>query len=532
MIALPSLRYGDMTIPAARAINAAASPRGVAAAAERSVVPLTYGEDRVKALIVNVLPADAGSSTLLVQCLWGFACDTVSEVLLNDKALPAGATVTHYAGAQVTPHAALVTAFAAQGITYADALTGYAYTVLAMPTSAFDGQLDVGAKVRGRKVYDVRKDSTAGGSGAHRLATPSTWEWSDNPALALADFCRDSTYGLGRTVDWSTVHAAANACDALVGSPAEKRRLIGVSFSQAAAASDIADALRAYAGCFLLPGAAGLKLIADADAAAVASYSHADGTIAGIGDLQRRDIGNVPTAIEVAYTDTSAVPWRESAATASLTGAGSTRPWRLSQVKLPGVQRYSQAFREAKERLDKLSVADLSCTLEVFDLGIRHEEGDIVTVTHPIGLSALAMRIVGLEMPAPGRWRLRLVQHNAGAYSTSTPSAPAISAPALTSPVGPPANVQGLTGAAGDGIITWSWTGATERGYAETQLRLGGTDWDSAAPLWAGRGTAFVHQVAVAGAYTVRAKHVLVDGQASSAAASAAAQPARSALRA
>lgn len=36
-------------------------------------------------------------------------------------------------------------------------------------------------EVRGLRLYDIRKDSTAGGSGSHRRNDPSTWEWSDNP---------------------------------------------------------------------------------------------------------------------------------------------------------------------------------------------------------------------------------------------------------------------------------------------------------------------------------------------------------------
>jgi hypothetical protein len=36
-------------------------------------------------------------------------------------------------------------------------------------------------EVRGIRCYDIRKDSTAGGSGAHRRNNPATWEWSENP---------------------------------------------------------------------------------------------------------------------------------------------------------------------------------------------------------------------------------------------------------------------------------------------------------------------------------------------------------------
>lgn len=36
-------------------------------------------------------------------------------------------------------------------------------------------------EVRGLRLYDIRKDSTAGGSGAHQRDNPATWEWTDNP---------------------------------------------------------------------------------------------------------------------------------------------------------------------------------------------------------------------------------------------------------------------------------------------------------------------------------------------------------------
>ena len=36
---------------------------------------------------------------------------------------------------------------------------------------------DIAVTAKGAKVYDSRLDSTNGGSGAHRVDTPSTWEW-------------------------------------------------------------------------------------------------------------------------------------------------------------------------------------------------------------------------------------------------------------------------------------------------------------------------------------------------------------------
>lgn len=82
------------------------------------------------------------------------------------------------------------------------------------------GPPNMSAKVRGRKVYDPR-------NGAHDINDPTTWEWSDNPALCLADFLRGCPmlvaagvvkrpYGIGAddtAIDWDSVIEAANICD-------------------------------------------------------------------------------------------------------------------------------------------------------------------------------------------------------------------------------------------------------------------------------------------------------------------------------
>lgn len=417
-----TLLFANLTIPPARSVNAAAAGsnvRQLAGAGVRQVVPLVYGEDRLGGLVLNVLPAAAASTTVVVQVLWCFACDSINDLRWNDQVLPGGVTATHYTGAQTTVDATMVAAFSGQGVTYTDTLNGYAYSVFSFAADLFDGQLNFSARIRGRKLYDTRLDSTAGGSGAHRANDPATWTWSDCPALALADFLGNATYGAASAVDYTTVAAVANANDAMIGSPAEKRRIVGVSFTAPADVANVADALRVYAGCWLLPGVNGIKLLADADGSSQATYAHDSGQIASIEPLTLRDLGNSPTAVEVLYTDTSRIPYREGSATAQLSGAGTTLPWRLSQVRLPGIKRHSQAYREAVERLNKLTLQDISTVIEVFDQGIQHDRGDIITVTHPVGLSARLMRVVDVAMTGLGRWRLSVVEHDPASYSTA-----------------------------------------------------------------------------------------------------------------
>jgi len=97
-------------------------------------------------------------------------------------------------------------------------LRGCAYLVvtLDLEDSRFQGgPPNLTCRVKGRKLYDPRKDSTNGGTGAHRYADPTTWEWSDNPALCTRDWIVGE-YGMASdnadVVDSFTI-AAANACD-------------------------------------------------------------------------------------------------------------------------------------------------------------------------------------------------------------------------------------------------------------------------------------------------------------------------------
>lgn len=100
---------------------------------------------------------------------------------------------------------------------------------------AFDGRLEPYFVLKGRKLYDWRLDSTNGGSGSHRLNDESTWEWSDNPVLAMHDYCygistnsiRVAGMGLSSTLfDYSELTTEADICEesvALNGGGSESR---------------------------------------------------------------------------------------------------------------------------------------------------------------------------------------------------------------------------------------------------------------------------------------------------------------------
>lgn len=114
---------------------------------------------------------------------------------------------------------------------------------------------------KGAKVYDIRKDSTAGGSGAHRWGDESTYEWTDNPAVCLYNYKRGiyvngkkvggmNVPGVSMPVDVWT--AAANACNESVNLKAggsEKRyRLNGIVDVDSEHATVVRDMVSTMAG--------------------------------------------------------------------------------------------------------------------------------------------------------------------------------------------------------------------------------------------------------------------------------------------
>jgi len=79
---------------------------------------------------------------------------------------------------------------------------------------------NIKAVIKGRKIYDPRRDTTNGGSGSHRYADQSTWAWSENPALCQADY-QMSIMGVApaTSINWTSVADSADDCDVLVAIP-------------------------------------------------------------------------------------------------------------------------------------------------------------------------------------------------------------------------------------------------------------------------------------------------------------------------
>lgn len=141
---------------------------------------------------------------------------------------------------------------------------------------------------KGVKLYDWRKDSTAGGSGSHRWGNESTYEWTDNPAVCLYNWYRGITVN-GQRVGGMNVPAvalpldvwtaAANACDENVSLKAggtEKRyRMGGTVFVDSDNTTVVRDMVTSMAGSVADCGGV-LKLYAGVSQASVLSITDED----------------------------------------------------------------------------------------------------------------------------------------------------------------------------------------------------------------------------------------------------------------
>ena len=126
---------------------------------------------------------------------------------------------TLIADSELTGDDALDSNFVGKGLAYLYVRYEYDREVFA------NGLPIVTATVQGKKVYDPR-------ASGQQLSNPSTWTYSNNPALCIADFLY-AEYGLDDSlINYTTIQSAANECDenvALTGGGTQKRyRLDGV----------------------------------------------------------------------------------------------------------------------------------------------------------------------------------------------------------------------------------------------------------------------------------------------------------------
>ena len=376
-------------------------------AAEHTAIPVVYGEQQVGGRIFAIkYNASSGNWTVGYLLCVG-EIESIVDVYLDGAVPKSGVTVNSYTG---TTSQSADSLLAAEISGYADTLVlthpagnlGFAYIVVQYTNTHYKAPPQCIVQVEGRKVYDPDTSTTI---------------YSPSPALALRDLITSPHFGLGDSINDTSVLAVVADNAATVTT--EARRLIGLVIDNPQETGQWIDILSAYAGCWAFKRGDVWQLVSDRPRSSDATITKAD-VVSGTFRLPLKDSSQVPTVVRVLYTDTSTTIWREREVIAELSGVSSgTVPLRESFVRMPGVTRRTQAMREAQERLNKLQRV-LGCAFVGFDEQLARELGDVITVTHPHGVSARTFRIT--ESPrllAPGRVQIQAIDYDAGDYDDS-----------------------------------------------------------------------------------------------------------------
>tara|TARA_R110002012_G_scaffold35526_2_gene101307 strand:- start:16562 stop:20722 length:4161 start_codon:yes stop_codon:yes gene_type:complete len=218
---------------------------------------IVYGETRKGGAITFMESTDSNKYLHMIVVLAGHEIDSVQSVYINDRVATIngtgfvtstidGGTDTWNSKIRIFAHTGAHTkdtVFANIGgstntgsktlgntlqtesdvvdATFVGSGLSYLYIRLEYDAEVFNGGIPTfTAKIKGKKVYDPRKDSTSSaydsslGTSSHRAATASTWEWSANAALCIRDYLT-SDYGVNSPtseINDDSFGAAADAC--------------------------------------------------------------------------------------------------------------------------------------------------------------------------------------------------------------------------------------------------------------------------------------------------------------------------------
>jgi hypothetical protein len=237
--AAAAVKYiGDALIPDfdMGAVNPAADQEITTSANQpRKII---YGEAVAGGQIIGYANPKIGDKKYHIMAihLAGHPCESVEiyEIEgLSGAELTSVLTAQYHLGTQTTANSL--------AFTYIDGWTaqhvGYglcnAYLKIEENADKFpNGVNDIKFKIKGKKLYDPRLDTTMGGSGSHRLNDNTTWQWSDNSILCSYDWAMNHGYRPlpARRIPFDFVALTANYCDELAtytdsfGNPQTEKR--------------------------------------------------------------------------------------------------------------------------------------------------------------------------------------------------------------------------------------------------------------------------------------------------------------------
>jgi len=286
--------------------------------------------------------------------------------------------------------------------------------------------------IKGNKCYDVRKDTTRGGSGLHRANDPSTWEWSDNPAVIAATYIvmDELDGGLGSDPDedftqdgWDTFAAAANVCDTTFLAP-DTTTIKKYTANLAFASSEPEDNIDMLEAC--MAGVINFDVIAGTWKCHAGEYTAPTITIdeswvAGpISYTTKKQISDLYNAVKVNYVSASR-DYREEVCKLMTDSSYETADGGnqiIIEIDCPGIDNEYRAQYRAnieKRRSREQKILSIPCNMKALQVGWW----DMVTVDIPDISGTYRIKKYSFENGFPV---LVMEQANSGTYDTGSES--------------------------------------------------------------------------------------------------------------
>lgn len=294
-------------------------------------IPILLGSAEVQPRILTVVKSGTNWVASIIWCEGPVA--SISNLLLNSEEPAENTQINHYTGESDQSIDPLLQAalsdyqdrniYRGQGLGIA-----MAYSVIQYRDEDYD---DV-------PVFTARVSGVEG---------------SANPIIAIRHFLERAGY----SVNEASYSKARELTERTVGG-VEDRRQIGLLVDDSQSIRDWVKTLEGYIGGRIVKLGREWHFNMD-ESDQISAYIHPDDSIEGSLTVTSAVRQNVPNRVEIVYTQTyddGTLSQEIAFAETTRLQQGLEKP-RISQVKLPGIRRYSQAVREAIERLGKLQEA-------------------------------------------------------------------------------------------------------------------------------------------------------------------------------
>lgn len=275
--------------------------------------------------------------------------------------------------------------------------------------------------------------------------------YSTNPSRCLADFVTSKFHGEGKEINTASVVECAAVNDELVLMPDGltyiTRNTINLVIDTISDTDSHRSNLQRYAACFYTHVDGEVKLIPDRPRATDATFDNSN-IVSGSAKLQQRGMRTAATSMRVSFTNTFDVfdvatdTWTTGYATYTASSADTgNAPWRESSIGMLGLNNYNEAYNAAYEQLNKILYTNNDFTFLAFDDGIKIQMGDVISVSHPIGLVENLFRVVSAVPNSAGRYKITAYTYDETVYLEPTAYEPVAPEPPPN-----PASVPSLVG--------------------------------------------------------------------------------------